>query len=154
MANMSTGKRDVLHAGLNRQIRQMIAGTILFNQKVADRVGFRLTDMQCVNVLDLLGPTTPGKLAECTGLTTGGVTVMLDRLEKAGFVKRSPNPADRRSILVQVNPAKLRKIQAHYARIEQETLAVFAEFTEAELELVGRFLARLNAMRAERKDLR
>lgn len=151
--DLSTESRSERHASLNRQIRQLIAGTILFNQKVADRVGFHLTDMQCVNVLDLLGPTTPGKLAECTGLTTGGVTVMLDRLEKAGFVKRAPNPKDRRSVMVSVNPKHLKKIQAHYAGIERETLDVFAEFTEEELAVVARFLARLNAIRAERGPL-
>jgi DNA-binding MarR family transcriptional regulator len=70
-----------------------------------------------IGVLDLLGPSTPGKLAECTGLTTGGVTVMLDRLEKAGFVKRERNPNDRRSVLVHVNPKRLQKMPAYYAEI-------------------------------------
>src|SRR5579863_680518 len=101
---MSNVKRTALHAGLTAQIRQLIAGAILFNQRIADQAGLSLTDVQCVNVLDLLGPSTPGQLAACTGLSTGGVTVMLDRLEKASLVKREPNPADRRSILVRVNP--------------------------------------------------
>src|SRR5580698_8914249 len=100
---MSTSKRNALEVKLIRQIRQLIAGSILFNQRIADRVGLHLTDMQCLNLLDLLGPVTPGKLAACTGLTTGGVTVMLDRLEKAGVVKRERNPNDRRSVLVRVN---------------------------------------------------
>ena len=148
--SLSNARRAALNQSLIAQIRQMIAGTILFNQQVADRVGFRLTDMQCMNVLDLLGPSTPGKLAECTGLTTGGVTVMLDRLEKAGYVKRAPNPNDRRSVLVSVNPKKLEKIHTYYDRINRQTVAVFSEFPEAELEVVGRFLARLNAIRVER----
>jgi hypothetical protein len=47
------------------------------NVRMAERAGLHLTDMQCLNLLELLGPVTPGKLAECTGLTTGRVTVTL-----------------------------------------------------------------------------
>jgi DNA-binding MarR family transcriptional regulator len=147
---MSTENRFALHAELVAQIRRFIAGTIIFNQQVAERVGLHLTDMQCINLLDLLGPVTPGKLAECTGLTTGGVTVMLDRLEKAGLVKREPNPNDRRSVLVRVNPRKLRKINALYAGINKQLDAFFSDTPEAELQSVVKFLSRVNAIRRER----
>jgi DNA-binding MarR family transcriptional regulator len=147
---MSTENRAALHAGFAGEIRRFIAGTILFNQKVADRAGLHLTDMQCINLLDLLGPVTPGMLAERTGLTTGGVTVMLDRLEKGGFVKREPNPNDRRSVLVRVNPRKLRKIHAEYAGINQRLEAFLSEVPETELRLVVKFFARMNALRSER----
>jgi MarR family transcriptional regulator, organic hydroperoxide resistance regulator len=146
---MSTGNRLALHAELVGQIRSFIAGAILFNQKVADHVGLHLTDMQCVNLLDLLGPVTPGRLAECTGLSTGGVTVMLDRLEKAGVVKRERNPNDRRSVLVRVNPKKLRKINAFYKGINKRLESFFSETPEAELRQVADFLSRMNAIRTE-----
>ena len=147
---MSIATRTVLQDGLVVQIRQFIAGTILFNQRVADRAGLHLTDVQCINLLELLGPSTPGTLAQCTGLTTGGVTVMLDRLEKAGYIKRSPNPNDRRSILVSVNPKKLKAIHAPYDHVYRQTVALFSEFPEAELEIVARFFSRLNSIRVER----
>ena len=148
---MSTENRLALHAELVGQIRRFIAGTILFNPKVADRVGLHLTDMQCVNLLDLLGPVTPGRLAACTGLTTGGVTVMLDRLEKAGLVKREPNPNDRRSVLVRIDPKKLRKINALYKGINEQLGAFLAETSEAELRSVAAFFSRMNAIRAEER---
>lgn len=144
---VSTENRTALHAAIVAQVRRFIAGTVLFNQKVADRAGLHLTDMQCINLLDLLGPVTPGKLAECTGLTTGGVTVMLDRLEKAGVVKREPNPDDRRSVLVRLDPRKLRKINALYARINEQFDAFLSSAPEAELQVVAGFLTRMNAMR-------
>jgi DNA-binding MarR family transcriptional regulator len=143
----STEKRLALHAELVGQIRRFIAGAVIFNQKVAEHFGLHLTDMQCVNLLDLLGPVTPGKLAECTGLSTGGVTVMLDRLEKAGFVKREPNPNDRRSVLVRVNPGKLRKVKALYAGIDKQLEGFFSNTPEAELQTVVDFLSRVNALR-------
>ncbi|HLG95065.1 MAG TPA: MarR family transcriptional regulator [Bryobacteraceae bacterium] len=145
--SLSTENCARLRDEINRLIRQSIAGSILFNQSVADRFQLRLTDMQCLNILDLLGPVTPGKLAECTGLTTGGVTVMLDRLEKAKFVKREPNPSDRRSLLIRVNPRKLRPVNALYAGINRQLDAVFAETSESELQAVARFLTRMNAIR-------
>jgi len=150
--SLSITHRARLHAEVGRQIRQSIAGSILFNQRVADRFGLRLTDMQCLNILDLLGPVTPGKLAEYTGLTTGGVTVMLDRLEKADLVQREPNPADRRSLLVRVNPRKLKKMSTFYAGINRQLEPVLAETSESELQSVAKFLARMNAIRILRPE--
>src|SRR5580698_4058659 len=144
---MSTENRPALHAEIVGQIRRFIAGTILFNQKVADRAGLHLTDMQCINLLELLGAVTPGKLAECTGLTTGGVTVLLDRLEKAGFVTRERNPNDRRSVLVRVNPKELKKVNALYTEINQQMEAFLTDTPAAELQAVVKFLTRMNAMR-------
>jgi len=148
---MSTENRLALHSELVAQIRRFIAGAILFNQKVADHVGLHLTDLQCVNLLDLLGAVTPGKLAECTGLTTGGVTVMLDRLEKAGIVKRERNPNDRRSVLVRVNPKKLRKINKLYRGINEQLGTFLSETPEAQLQSVADFFTRMNALRTERR---
>ena len=132
-----------------RCLRQFIAGSILYNQQVADRVGLRLTDVQCINVLDLLGPSTPGELARCTGLTTGGVTVMLDRLENGGYLKREPNPRDRRSVLVRLNPTKLKKVHAFYEEVNQRTVALLDETPEPELRSVVNLLSKMNALRAE-----
>jgi DNA-binding MarR family transcriptional regulator len=147
--SLSRARRAELHETMIGQIRQFIAASILFNQRVAEQTGLGLTDMQCVGVLEMLGPTTPGTLAEWTRLSSGGVTVMLDRLEKGGYVKRAPNPADRRSILVSVNAKKLKPLQAYYDGVTRQTLEVFAQTPEAELEAVSRFFARINSMRID-----
>jgi DNA-binding MarR family transcriptional regulator len=132
-----------------RCLRQFIAGSIMSNQQIADRVGLRLTDMQCINVLELMGPSTPGELARFTGLTTGGVTVMLDRLERGGYLKREPNPRDRRSVLVHLNPAKLKKIQAFYDEINDRMTALLDETSERELRSVVKLLSKMNESRVE-----
>src|SRR5579872_2319205 len=108
----STSKRDDLLLRLEHGVRRMLAGAIIFNQQVAESLGVNATDLQCLNLLELQGALTPGELARCCGLTTGGVTVVLDRLEKAGYIKREPNPDDRRSLLIRPVTAKLRKLQA------------------------------------------
>lgn len=147
---MSTENRAALHQSVVSEIRRFIAGAILFNQKIADNVGLHLTDMQCINVLELLGPTTPGELARHTGLTTGGVTVMLDRLEKGGYVKREPNPKDRRSLLIRINPKKLEKVNSYYGEVNQRVGSILQKTSEADLETVVDFLALMNRARAEK----
>jgi len=146
---MSSPNHDQLRETVIRCLRQFIAGSILYNQQVADRVGLRLPDMQCINVLELMGPSTPGELARSTGLTTGGVTVMLDRLEKGGYVKRVPNPRDRRSVLVRLNPTKLKKMQPFYGEINQRMAALLDETPEPELRSVVDLFSKMNASRAE-----
>jgi len=145
---MSIQNRAVLQQSLIHEIRRFIAGTILFNQKVADRFGLRLTDMQCLNVLDLLGPVTPGKLAECTGLSTGGVTVMLDRLEKSGFIRREPNPIDRRSLLIRINARKMKKVHPLYEEINAQLDRFLGEISPSDLKSVVAFFTQMNAMRS------
>ena len=146
---MSSSDRARLHETVIRCLRQFIAGSILYNQQIADRVGLRLTDMQCINALELMGPSTPGELARFTGLTTGGVTVMLDRLEKGGYLKREPNPRDRRSVLVHLNPTKAKKMQAFYGEINQRMAALLDATPERELRSVVNLLSKMNASRAE-----
>lgn len=143
---MSTSKRSAIEIKLIRQIRQLIAGSILFNQRIADRVGLHLTDMQCLNLLDLLGPVTPGKLAAGTGLTTGGVTVMLDRLEAAGYIHREPSPTDRRSVIVRIDARKLKKMNTLYEEMTHRTKQSFAAATESEMEAASNLLERLTGI--------
>ena len=145
---MSSPNHAQLRETVVRCLREFIAGSIMYNQQVADRVGLRLTDIQCINVLELMGPSTPGELARSTGLTTGGVTVMLDRLEKAGYVKRVPNPRDRRSVLVRLNPAKLKRIQAFYREVNQQMAALLDETPEPELRSMVDMFSKMNAFRA------
>jgi DNA-binding MarR family transcriptional regulator len=145
---MSSPNHAQLRETVVRCLREFIAGSIIYNQHVADRVGLRLTDMQCINVLDLMGPSTPGELARSTGLTTGGVTVMLDRLEKGGYVKRVPNPRDRRSVLVRLNPTKLKKMQAFYGEINERMAALLDETPDRELRSVVDLFSKMNALRA------
>lgn len=134
-------------AALVHQLRHFIAGVILYNQRVAEKVGMNPTDMQCIHLIDLMGPLTPGKLAEYTGLTTGGVTVVLDRLEKGGHIRREPNPADRRSIIVHLQPATMEGIAQHYSAINRQMNDFLAGYTERKLETVLEFLMQINSIR-------
>jgi DNA-binding MarR family transcriptional regulator len=78
---------------LAREFRQFHGLSASFFRVAAARTGKTVTDMQ---VLDITGPTTAGKLADLTGLTTGATTGMLNRLEEAGLVRREHDPKDGR----------------------------------------------------------
>jgi DNA-binding MarR family transcriptional regulator len=104
-----------------------------------------------IHVLQLYGPATPGRLAMWTGLSTGGVTVALDRLQKAGYIRREPNPADRRSLIVTLAPVRNRKLFAIYGGVESETRRLLATLPSDDLEAVIRFFETLRAARADGK---
>ena len=129
------------------EIRKFIAAAIFFNAQAADKVGLGLTDMQMVHMLQLYGPATPKQLGLWTGLSSGGVTVALDRLEKAGYLRREPNPHDRRSLLVTLVPARMRKLTSLYEGVERVTRHVLAKLPEPDLQAVIRFFATLEAAR-------
>ena len=95
------------------EIRKFLAAGIFFNAQAAEKAGLGLTDMQMLHMLQLYGPSTPSQLGKWTRLSSGGVTVALDRLEKGGYLRRERNPADRRSLLIVLIPTRLRKIAAN-----------------------------------------
>ena len=146
---MSNEKRARLAESLIREIREFIAGAILNNQRVADRLGINYTDQQVLNLVDLLSDAKPGALAELTGLTTGGITMSLDRLGKAGYVRRERNPRDRRSVIIRMAPERRRKILELHQTAGQVMAKIFAGYREEELELILDFFGRTNRARVE-----
>ena len=103
-ADSVDGSQATLMA-LAMALRVQAARTVLFQSAVAQAVGLNATDFNCLSLLDLEGPTTPGHLAERVGLTRGGaITTVIDRLQKAGFVRRRPDPVDRRRVIVEAVP--------------------------------------------------
>ena len=149
--------RDLLHVPnettedrILLEIRKFIASAIFFNSQAAEKVGLSLTDSQMIHTLQLYGPSTPTRLAAATGLSSGGVTVALDRLEKGGYIRREPNPADRRSLLIHINPARLLKLRDIYENVEAETRRQLATLSKSDLAAVLRFFNALTAVRANR----
>jgi DNA-binding MarR family transcriptional regulator len=136
------------------EIRRFIAAVIFFNTQAAEKVGLGLTDLQMVHMLQLYGPSTPGRLAIWTGLSSGGVTVALDRLERAGYVRRARNPVDRRSLLVTLVPARMRRLMGMYEGVERETRRMLARLPERDLAAVVRFFEALHAVRRGRSAAR
>jgi len=141
---MSRPGRKELIESLGLAVRRSIAGAILFNQKVADEVGINLRDLQVIHLLQLHGPSQPRDLARWAFITTGGMTVVLDRLEKAGYVKREPNPADRRSCIVHLIPESLRKFGDAYQSKADLLAGVISQYSDRDLRMLVGFYEQLN----------
>jgi DNA-binding MarR family transcriptional regulator len=128
----SSGRADLVRR-LVAAVRRQVAWTVLHNQTIADRLGMGMTDLHCVNLLDIEGPMTAGRLAELMGLTTGAVTGVLDRLERAGAVRREADPADRRRVVARLVPEGMERVRAAYATVGSEVEELYAGYDDAQL---------------------
>ena len=128
-----------------------------FDNLAAERLGLNQTDLHCINIIENSGGIGAGDLATQAGLTTGAVTGVIDRLERAGYARRVPGE-DRRRVKVEVTPDWYRRAQkiwgplaADWAstlgkRFTTEQLEQAIEFLKATNELSERHLDRLRGM--------
>src|SRR5262249_22165241 len=128
--------RAALLAALNDQLRVISGQSVLLSHTIADRVGLSPTDLESLDILMINGPITAGRLAELSGLPTGPVTGLVDRLEAAGYVQRARDPRDRRKVIVQLNVERLEEVAPLYAGISQAMDAVCARYSDQELAII------------------
>ena len=114
----------------NRLHRDLATAVIAFHEAAARRLGMTAAERKCAGLVAELGETTPKQLAEMTGLTTGAITGIVDRLERAGYANREPNPKDRRSVLIRPQNVE---------RLTKVTRPIFASLTAAMTALNARY---------------
>jgi len=124
---------------LEHAMRRSSAQGALFGQSVANRVGLSSSDMECLDFVILEGRVTAGRLAEVTGLTTGAITGVVDRLEEAGLVRRERDDHDRRKVFIAAVPENTAKIGKFYEHLQRAMLKVWDGYSDAELRLLLRF---------------
>jgi DNA-binding MarR family transcriptional regulator len=136
-----TDRRAELHRALALEWRQLGSELVLLTQAISDRLGINGTDLQCLTILTSAGAMTAGALAERTGLTTGAVTGVIDRLEQAALVNRERDPVDRRKVIVRpLSDEDLRQrapeLDAIFESLAQGGAHADAGYTDDQLELV------------------
>ncbi|MBF6341471.1 MarR family transcriptional regulator [Nocardia abscessus] len=95
--------REETLGALREELRRQATQTVVFHSAVAGRLGITVTDLSALNLLSMQGPLTPGQLADQLGITRGGaITTVVDRLERAGYVRRSRDSEDRRRVRVEL----------------------------------------------------
>ena len=103
-------------------------------------LGVNRSDGKCLDVLEEREPMTAGELAEELGLTTGAVTTLLDRLEKAGYVTRARDTVDRRRVLVQLTALARRRIEELYGPMGEQGREWFEPVSDDDIRLIIEFL--------------
>src|ERR1700758_3205310 len=120
-------------------MRRSSAQGAMFAKTVADRAGISSSDMDCMDFLNLEGRMTAGRLAELTGLTTGAITGVVDRLEKAGFVRRERDESDRRKVFIVPVPEKMMQMARPYELVQRAMAKQCEAYTDAELKFLIRY---------------
>ncbi len=128
--------------------RIMSTQTVFVHQAIAQTVGLNATDTKC---LDLIlsgagGPVTAGALSARTGLTTGAITHILDRLEKRGFIERVRDAEDRRKVFIRVHEEQLAELVPKYEAIGQAYMSLARQYDDGQLELICEYMERTSEM--------
>jgi DNA-binding MarR family transcriptional regulator len=145
----SAMNRDELMAALNRAAREVSGQAVLFSQALADHLGVGSSDLECLDIVLLHGPLTAGELARRSGLTSGAITGVIDRLEKAGFAARETDAADRRKVLVRALPAIEARAAPAVKPMEDANVALLSGYSDKELALLLDYMTRSHASAVE-----
>jgi len=138
-------RREEAVRDLKLNLRHFVVELLVSSYEATEDVGVNPTDLGSLCLLLLHGPAPAGRLAELTGLTTGAVTGVIDRLEKGGFVRREVDPTDRRKVIVVPDAGRVdRGLFPHFPSLKRAAAQQFYDdFSIAELVLISEFLSRL-----------
>ena len=123
-------------------VRRHSTAAVLFQHAVAERLGLGPTDLQCFALLREHGPTTGSDLAAITGLTTGAITGVVARLERAGYLRREPDPHDGRKQFLCPVRERMRDIQIVFDPIREDMAALLGRFDVHQLIAIAEFMTR------------
>lgn len=133
--------------------RRHSTATVLFHHAIAERLGLGPTDHKCLDLLVERGTLTGAELAALTGLTSGAITGVVARLEKAGYLRREPDPQDGRRQLLRPVPERMAEVGEVFAGLQNAAAVLVAGFDTAQLEAIAEFLDRATRFARERSEL-
>jgi DNA-binding MarR family transcriptional regulator len=127
--------------------------SILMHEAIARRAGLSGTDHKYLGIIVDRGRMSAGELANASGLTTGAVTGLIDRLEREGLVKRELDKQDRRKIhIVPVEANVKKRIHPLFKRLQQKTNALVESFSEKEIAILERYFTAATAIMHQTTD--
>ena len=132
--------RSELAQQLRAEIMGYLGAASEFDEGLAKKLKLSRTDMRCLDLIGRLGPLTAGQLAAESGLTTGAVTFILDRLEEAGMVTRRRDTEDRRRVWVEIVPEAQQRLAGLQQPVAEEMRQVAQKFKADELAVVRDFM--------------
>jgi DNA-binding MarR family transcriptional regulator len=138
---LSREEREALVQELFAEIRAYQTDQDVFDDAASARLGINRTDERCLDIVDRYGRVTAGQLAADARLSTGAVTTVLDRLERAGLVRRVRDTADRRRVLVELTDEARNRAWEIWGPIAEDAAKQMDRFSDAELVFLREFLA-------------
>jgi DNA-binding MarR family transcriptional regulator len=140
MLSMPEEKELTIRQKAHRAGREMSARSVMFYTLVARLVGLSVSDLRAWDLLVSYGPMSASEFADLTGLTAGAVTGLLDRLSKAGAVKRVPDPKDRRKVIIVVT-SELRSgktTSVYFGAFQAALERLYKRYSDAEIRIIDR----------------
>lgn len=137
--------------------RRFSTAVVLFHSAVADQLGLNVTDWKCASILLQEGPCNPSRLAELTGMSSAATTQVLDRLERAGIVRRERDPGDRRRVILHpvLSPALAQRLQRIFAGLGEAMAGVMSGYDYKQLATILDFVKRTSeVLEGEARKLR
>lgn len=134
--------------------RELGIATVLFHTKVAEHLGLSVTDHKCLDLAVRAGePLTAGQLAELSGLTTGAVTAVIDRLERAGYARRVRSKTDRRRVFIELAEDQLAQVKEMTDRLGRSAEAVLEKYSAQDQQKILSCLRELTEELREHADV-
>ncbi len=148
MSRGSEGKYEGIAGKLAREFRQFNGLSASFFRVAAARSGMTVNDMQVIDILDSTGPMTAGQIADLTGLTTGAITGMLNRLEGVGLVQRESDPNDGRRVIVRLarDENNMQKVGPIFDEMTKAWVDEASRYSDEQMAFLLEFLQRSNAL--------
>lgn len=122
-----------------------IAAVLTYTAAVARRMELGISEIAALEHLQGEGELTPTQLGARLYMTSGAVTALVDRLERAGYVERWPNPADRRSSILRVTERGSQRAMRHLGPLALDIREIAESLPEGDREVVGRYLEAVTA---------
>lgn len=136
-------------------LRRLVGVSVASQEALAAQLGLNFSDLRCLLLVSAEEEMTPSRLAELSDLTSGAVTGVLDRLEAAGFLRREPDPTDRRRMLIRLDPGRRAELDEAYAPVLERALASGVGADPGVADRGGPFLAAIaDALSREADRLR
>jgi DNA-binding MarR family transcriptional regulator len=144
----TSAKRRELLEVLEDAIQDNGNTNVLLVHAIAQHIGLSAAEFECWALIRDHGPFTAGELAKRCHITTGGMTGMIDRLERRNYVKREADPNDRRRVLVRTihNEAAFKKVRELYDPLQKSFNELIASYNDEELAFILAFMTRTNGL--------
>jgi DNA-binding MarR family transcriptional regulator len=123
-------------------IRRLGTETDGLDQRAANRFGISRTDLHLIDRLRSEGAQTPTQLAHSVGLTSGGLSIALERLERIGYIRRSQHPDDRRRVLVEATAAVVPLEDEVFGPLIRDMMSLLETYGDRDLSTIRDFLDR------------